>query len=465
MFCYKCNAVLSDKSYCTSCGADVAVYKKIIALSNIYYNDGLAKAKVRDLSGAVVSLKRSLKFYKNNIPARNLLGLIYFEIGETVAALGQWIISTNIQPEKNIAEDYMKTVSANQGKLDAINQTIRKYNVCLNYCKQGDYDLAVIQLKKLLSVNTHLVQGYQLLALLYIKDEEYEKAYKQLQLAQKIDKGNIMTMHLINEITQSGGSSYISKHALKSDEGIKLIKKSQDRVEYHSGNEMIIQPTNIKENNGLWTIINIIIGLVIGAAVTYFLIVPTQSQVVKNKYKAKENESYEELQEKKAQIDSLNNQIAQLQGQVDSTNSQLANYEGDTGIIPGLVSLVDAEKKFAAGDIAATFEVLVSINRDALPDEAKTSWQELYDTTLPQILEAAHKEYKSKNNPDTAIKYYQQVLSVDGANEEALYNCGAAMQKKGSKDEAIQMFNSYLQQYPSGKYVNDANKAIADLQK
>lgn len=153
--------------------------------------------------------------------------------------------------EKNIAEDYMKTVSANQGKLDAINQTIRKYNVCLNYCKQGDYDLAVIQLKKLLSVNTHLVQGYQLLALLYIKDEEYEKAYKQLQLAQKIDKGNIMTMHLINEITQSGGSSYISKHALKSDEGIKLIKKSQDRVEYHSGNEMIIQPTNIKENNGL----------------------------------------------------------------------------------------------------------------------------------------------------------------------------------------------------------------------
>lgn len=56
-------------------------------------------------------------------------------------------------------------------------------------------------------------------------------------------------------------------------------------------------------------------------------------------------------------------------------------------------------------------------------------------------------------------------MSVDGANEEALYNCGAAMQKKGSKDEAIQMFNSYLQQYPSGKYVNDANKAIADLQK
>ena len=61
--------------------------------------------------------------------------------------------------------------------------------------------MAIIQLKKLLSVNTHLVQGYQLLALLYIKDADYEKAYKQLQLALKIDKGNTTTLHLINEIT------------------------------------------------------------------------------------------------------------------------------------------------------------------------------------------------------------------------------------------------------------------------
>ncbi len=462
MFCYKCNAELSEKGYCTSCGADVAVYKKILGLSNLYYNDGLGKAKVRDLSGAIVSLKRSLKFNKNNIPARNLLGLIYFEIGETVSALGQWIISANIQSEKNIAEDYIKTLSSNQGKLDSINQTIRKYNLCLDYCRQEGFDLAVIQLKKLLSVNTHLVQGYQLLALLYMKDEDYDKAYKQLQLAQKIDRTNTTTLHLINEIT--GGSGRSSKTALRSDEGVKLIKKSQDKVEYHSGNEMIIQPTNVKENNGLWTIINIIIGLVIGAAVTYFLIVPTQSQIVKDKYKTKENESYEELQEKKAEIDSLNSQLEQIKGQIDSTNAQLANYEGDSGIIPGLVNLVEAEKKFINADVAASFATLVTVNKDVLPDAAKASWQELYDKCLPQIMQEAERQYKSRNNPDEAIKYYQQVLSVDGANEDAIYNCAAAMQKKGANDEAVQMYNNYLQHYPTGKHVNDVNRALGQIQ-
>ncbi len=38
---------------------------------------------MRDLSGAIVCLKRSLKFNKENIAARNLLGLVYFETGRS----------------------------------------------------------------------------------------------------------------------------------------------------------------------------------------------------------------------------------------------------------------------------------------------------------------------------------------------------------------------------------------------
>ena len=62
-------------------------YNKIISMSNALYNDGLEKAKVRDLSGAAQSLRKSLSYYKANIQARNLLGLVYFEMGEAVDAL------------------------------------------------------------------------------------------------------------------------------------------------------------------------------------------------------------------------------------------------------------------------------------------------------------------------------------------------------------------------------------------
>lgn len=96
MECYKCGCRLSEYDFCTGCGADVAFYKRIMHMSNHFYNDGLEKAAVRDLSGAIVSLRHCLKYNKNHIEARNLLGLVYYEMGEVVAALKEWVTSQNI---------------------------------------------------------------------------------------------------------------------------------------------------------------------------------------------------------------------------------------------------------------------------------------------------------------------------------------------------------------------------------
>ena len=89
MKCMICNAQLNSSSYCPNCGGNVEAQKKVVALSYFYYNRGLEKAQIRDLSGAISCLKRSLKMYKYNLEARNLLGLVYFETGEVVAALSE----------------------------------------------------------------------------------------------------------------------------------------------------------------------------------------------------------------------------------------------------------------------------------------------------------------------------------------------------------------------------------------
>ena len=44
---------------------DVSIYKKIVKLSNTYYNMGLTKALNRDLSGAADALRRSVKLNKS----------------------------------------------------------------------------------------------------------------------------------------------------------------------------------------------------------------------------------------------------------------------------------------------------------------------------------------------------------------------------------------------------------------
>ena len=161
MKCYKCEAELTEQKFCTNCLADVELYKKIVGMSNFFYNSGLEKAKIRDLSGAIVALKESLKFDKKNINARNLLGLVYFEIGEVTEALTQWIISSNIRGKKNMATEYIDRLGANQSKLNAAADIIKKYNAALASCKQPDGDdLGSIQLKALLGKAPNFLRAF-----------------------------------------------------------------------------------------------------------------------------------------------------------------------------------------------------------------------------------------------------------------------------------------------------------------
>lgn len=200
MECYNCGAELTKEDFCPDCGIDVSVYKKIIRTANLCYNEGLARASIRDLTGAAEYLKACLRYNKNHKEARNLLGLIYFEMGETVEALSQWVISKNLHPRDNIAARYLDEVQKNPAKLETVNLTIKKYNQALTYCRQNSCDLAVIQLKKVLSLNPKLVKGHQLLALLYIQDKKYDLAKKELRLAGKVDANNLTTLRYLKEI-------------------------------------------------------------------------------------------------------------------------------------------------------------------------------------------------------------------------------------------------------------------------
>ena len=67
MRCYNCGAELGKGDNCQNCGTNVKVYKKILMASNAYYNDALEKASVRDLSGAIESLKISLQIGRAHV--------------------------------------------------------------------------------------------------------------------------------------------------------------------------------------------------------------------------------------------------------------------------------------------------------------------------------------------------------------------------------------------------------------
>ena len=99
----------------------------------------------------------------------------------------QWIISRNFQASGNIAEYYIQKVQSSKSELEVINQVVKKYNQCLQYCSQGGEDLAIIQLKKVVTEHPSFLKAYQLLGLLYLHTEQYGKARQVLRKAHRLD--------------------------------------------------------------------------------------------------------------------------------------------------------------------------------------------------------------------------------------------------------------------------------------
>ena len=305
MNCMNCKSVVDvGMEICPNCGFNLRVQRKCFSLSNMYYNLGLDKAEIRDLSGAIDMLRRSLKFNKYNIHARNLLGLVYFETGEAVAALSEWIISKNIMPENNVATEYIATLQAEQAKLDMINQTIKKYNSALKCCRENNEDVAAIQLRKILNQNPKLIKGYHLLALIYIHKGEYEKARKILKKAAKIDKTNSTTLRFLKEVDfQTGTQTSLEPRRFGRRERTEE-QREDERERVVSGDTVIIPPT-FRETSTAATMLNIGIGLVLGALVVWFLIGPANTQRINRQADEKVVEYSGKMASQEAQLNQL----------------------------------------------------------------------------------------------------------------------------------------------------------------
>ena len=451
MICYRCGAEIGKYDYCPECSADVAIFQRVIRISNSYYNEGLENAQVKNMSGAIVSLRKSLKFYKYNIDARNLLGLVYYEIGETVAALGEWVISANYQKEDNAAVRYLREVHQNRGQLESVNQTIKKYNQAILYCKQGSRDLAIIQLKKVLSLNPKLVKGHQLLALLYLQEGQYEKAKKALRNAGKIDADNTLTLKYLKETNRK----------LKEKGGNKK-QENDDLISYQSGNETIIMPKRFRESSLIGTIGYILIGLFVGLAVTSFLIVPGVKSKAAESARKNLLAASDTISTNGQTISDLEKKVESLQGELDDA---VSDKESEQTKIKSYEDLLNAYVIYTSGDVVKTGETLDKIDTSYLSSDAKKSYnslkEQIHDGYLKKLYSTGYKYYGS-GNWDKAIETLLKVVENDKDynNGAAVYYLAQSYRRNNDLKSAKEYYQYVIDNFPGTQKAKTAENYV-----
>lgn len=288
MKCPICKTEVQNGHICPKCNENAYVLNKIFNISVRLYNEALQRANKKDFSNAICLVEKSLYFNKNNYQARNLLGLLYYQTGRLGDAVKQWILSSNINQNKNNrAFYYINIFKKDIRNFEKLDDAVRLYNQAIIYLKNRNDDLAVIRLKKALDINPNFIDAMNLLAFCYIIQRKYKKSLKILHSVLLLDVNNKMALRYIEEIESKRKKN--KEEVLSEEYTYNGMVKTVDEDEEYS------KVKSKSNNNGVVVFLSFIFGILLCGLSIYFLIIP----------------DYVERQV--AQIEQLNNKINQLQ--------------------------------------------------------------------------------------------------------------------------------------------------------
>lgn len=463
MKCPNCGKELSFQDRkCDGCNANLAEYRRLVSISNHYYNDALQKARVRDLSGAIVSLKNSLQVNKKNTDARNLLGLVYYEMGETVRALGEWILSKNYQENDNIADHYMNLVQNNPSKLNSTNSIIKKYNYALEQAKTGNYDVALLQLKKVVSSQPRYVAAHQLLALLCMQQGDNEKAAKSLRKAQKIDINNTITLRYLAELG-------LNPSAVKVDREIAKRNATKGKELEKADDPQFSAPAPKLRDGKIdkWAFLHLLIGIVIGLLAVVFLVLPTRESAIADKYNKEAVEMAEVQADLSSQIQTLKNdkekqkdEIASLEEELQTMKEEALDEAAYNRFLKAVISYINGEEEEAA-------EKLIEIDVSKFDSSVA---ENLYNTVAENIFPAmadkkcteGYNYYRIRNYTE-AEKSLKLALKYDKDKDQAMYYLGLTYEASGDEKKAIKYYKKVVDGYVTSTYYADSTRRMQAL--
>ena len=421
-------------------------------IANCYYNLGLERAKLRDLSGAAELLKKALHYDKYQREARNLLGLIFFEMGEVADALVQWVISMNLLPEENPADYYLDEIQRKPAILRICSDNVKRFNQALDYAQHNNKDLAVFQLNQVISDSPNYVKAHILLALLYMDRGDWIKAGKSLYLVLKIDRNNPKALVLMDLVKKNTGRAEIEQSKLKN---VFSHRKMTD--------DDVMMPQEIRQLSPWSVSLLLLLGTGIGLFVFYLLMLPAGIRSANAKNNQELIAYTEKLDAANQKLSNVEEEKSKLQKSYDDAKASLDRYENqNASFMAQYQSLVNINNALSTGDILAAAEAYTKLDQSSITD---SSLQNMLNTVKSQMegnvylrLQEMGTAAWNAGKTDEALQYFTWSVKIR-REAENLFLLARLQQSMGNTTEANQNFDSVVGEFPSSPYAERARSA------
>ena len=312
----------------------------------------------------------------------------------------------------------------------------------------------MIRLKKIVQTNSRFVRASQLLALLYMDSSRFDEAEKEISRSLSIDRNNTLSLRYLQTIQNLTDPADSEKKG--------LFKRDEEPTRYVIDNELIIQPAGVREprSGSMGTIFNIFIGLILGLAVMYFLVLPTRINAVRDEVKASIEELQTNLDRKNADIDKLQQDLNDVNNERLRLEEELGDYTGEQGTLADIDKLIDAANILVSTqDYEQVGDMLWEIKSSVDPSQLSESCSRLYDSLLayvsPQLSErassAALGAYYASNFEESG-PLFEKAYFFNESNTDLIYFAAVSYEKSGDKEKAKKLYRYVIDTYP-GTYI------------
>lgn len=458
MKCPSCEMITDDTTYCNNCNTDMILYNKVHMMAARLYNKGLEKAQGRCLSGAIDNLSMCIRLQKNHIDARNLLGLIYWEVGEVGQAMKQWVISLSYQKTDNLAGSYLGIIQKQPSQLEKYRDTIESFNKSLHYIAGGSEDIGVISLRKAIAQNPNYIEAKALLSLYYITTDQVHKAEELLKEILKINKD-------YPKATRYWAALNLDNDAEKEEESASAkarqapVRNLQPVAPKIAAD--LIQPKSLKG-----TILAFVFGAICMLGVYGILIVPSKTAALKEQIKiTKENESklYSELETTRQEQEQALKDLQAKNDLLEKTNQTL---QDEQAIQAQILAFQDAQGLSQNGQWVESANKLYTVDKSSLQEDLKVQYdalvQNVYPKAADQLYRQGYNEYQKRAYPEAQQLLEKSYLyaKTEYFSDNALFILGRTYEDQGNMEKAQQYYKSVIENHPGTDSAYNAQRRI-----
>ena len=418
----------------------------LIKISKAYYNRGLERAKLNDLSGAAVYLKKSLIYDKYRTEARNLLGLIFYESGETADAIVQWVVSINLDPRDNDADRYLDEIQRKPGVLSEASALVRRFNQALEIAQNGGEDFAMVELSDITRKKPNYIKAQLLLAILYMQAGEHIKAGKALMAVLDIDRNHPQATILMDEVKRATGKAEVERAKLKN---------AYSHRELEEG-DVIIPKTRAGTNLDK-VVIYITAGIIIGLVSFYLLILPSVRRIYNRALNDSIIQNSAELSDVNARYSELSDRYDELNAEFQDVSQRLNAYEEQNiNFTSAYESLNSIISDCVAGNYEAAADKYLQLDRSIITSEPLISQLQEADRLMlndgfTAISEMGTAQWNG-GNLSAAENYYRLALNIKPDDPEVMFLLARLLQSQDRISEANEIFDKIVGEHPESPY-------------